>query len=615
MTSVTIGDSVTSIGFGAFDGCTGLTTVTIGNSVTSIGFWAVYGCTGLTSVTIGNSVTTIVDNAFYGCTNLDTINFNADSCVYVYNYDGDYDYYLSVFSDCNNLSTLNIGNNVKFIPKYAFRGCSGLTSVTIGDSVRSIGDSAFLGCTGLTTVNFNADSCVYMGTPAFSGCNNLRTLNIGNNVKFISNYAFSGCSGLTSVTIGNSVKTIGNNAFSSCTGLTRTNYTGTIAQWCDIDFGYFHANPIEFSRNLYINNQLVTNLVIPNTVNTIKSHAFYGDTCITSVTIPNSVTSIRDEAFYECTGLRLTNYSGTVGQWCDIDFINYTSNPIYYSHNLYINNQLVTNLVIPNTVDTIKPYAFCGDTCITSAFIPNSVTCIGDLAFDSCTNLTSVTIPNSVTSIGFGAFAYCTGLTSLTIGDSVASIGLLAFYSNTNLVTINYNADSCVFDVYLEDDLFPVFSGCNNLRTLNIGNNVKFIPNCAFNGCRYMDTIVFKGQNPPSTGAGCFNGVPRLTLIIVPCGRSAIYRDSLSAWFSNIVEDCGNSISEAKDEVDVVLQSSNGQIVLDGLATERVFVADVVGRLVYNATVTGRTAIAVPNSGVYFVKVGTRPARKVVVVK
>ena len=155
LTSVTIPDSVTSIGSKAFSGCKGLTSVIVdegntkyhsaGNclietatktlilgcktsviptdgSVTSIGYSAFGGCTGLTSVTIGNSVTSIGSEAFSGC---------------------------------KGLTSITIPKSVTSIGDWTFAGCIGLTSVTIPDSVTSIGWAAFAGCTGLTSITFN----------------------------------------------------------------------------------------------------------------------------------------------------------------------------------------------------------------------------------------------------------------------------------------------------------------------------------------------------------------------------------------------------------------------------------------------------------------------------
>ena len=179
---------VTSIGEGAFYGCSGLTNVTIPNSVSSIGNMAFDWCTGLTSVTIGNSVTSIGYSAFYGTAWY--IN-QPDGLVYAgpvaYTYKG----------TMPSGTSIVLKEGTKGIADYAFNRCSGLTSVAIPNSVTKIGNRAF------------------------EYSNGLKSVTIPNSVSSIGNYAFDGCSGLTSVAIPNSVTYIGKGAFWGCSGLTR----------------------------------------------------------------------------------------------------------------------------------------------------------------------------------------------------------------------------------------------------------------------------------------------------------------------------------------------------------------------------------------------------------
>ena len=141
ITSVTIPNSVTSIGRYAFEWCSRLTSVTIGNSVTSIGDHAFYNCNRMTSVSIGNSVTSIGNDAFLKCKGLTSVTIpNSVTSI------GDY-----AFRECSGLTSVTIPNSVTSIGESAFRECSGLTSVTIPNSVTSIGDYAF-DCKNLATV-------------------------------------------------------------------------------------------------------------------------------------------------------------------------------------------------------------------------------------------------------------------------------------------------------------------------------------------------------------------------------------------------------------------------------------------------------------------------------
>ena len=368
--------SVIAIGDEAFENCSRLTSVTIPNSVTSIGNSAFNGCSELTSVTIPNSVTSIGNSAFQVCSGLESVNISDLSAWCKIDFSNVYSnpliYAQNLYLDGELITDLTIPDDIIEIKQYTFSGCSSLASVTVPNSVISIGDSAFSGCSGLTSVTI-PNNVTTVGRQAFYDCRELKELRFEDGEKRLS---------------------IGDSSFSGCS-------IGT----------------------LYLGRDINTNSSTP-----------FGNASITDLTIGKNITTIGDSAFSNCS-IESVNISD-LSAWCKIYFASSSSNPLYYASNIYLNGELVTDLIIPNDITEIKQYTFSGCSSLASVTIPNSVTSVGDSAFSGCSALSSLTIGGSVTTIGNYAFSGCSSLVTATIPNSVTTVGNYAFEDCDNLYSL-----------------------------------------------------------------------------------------------------------------------------------------------------------------------------------
>ena len=254
---------------------------------------------------------------------------------------------------------------------------------------------------------------------------------------------------------------IGKNTFSGFSNLSKV-YISDMKSWCHLNFGNTNANPLAYAENLYLNDVLVEDLIVPNDTTKISNYAFVGCKSIKSIVIPDSVTYIGELAFKRCDNLKavqigsgVTNISNSAFDYCyGLESIVVDENNTEYMSidgNLYTKDgktlvkyatgKTDEEFVIPYGVTTVDANAFIGCQNLKKVIIPNSVSLIGDCAFQDCTNLANIAISKSVTIIGNCAFYNCSSLTNIIIPKNVTNIGNYAFWKSL-VLTIYVEAES-----------------------------------------------------------------------------------------------------------------------------------------------------------------------------
>mgnify|MGYP000469767694 CR=1 FL=1 len=296
--SVTIPESVTSIGKSAFEDCSNLDSLTIKGVATSIGAYAFGSCTSLTSLSLVGSFQTIGDYAFVSCgmtsltidatiTSIEKYAFSSRSLTSLsltgnVQKIGDYAFY-----SCSSLKTVTLPKSLTSIGAYAFDSCTSLDSIEIPGTVTEIGDFAFH-LSGLTSVKID-EGVQSTGVHMFYDCDNLATVNLPESLTTIAKGSFAFCSDLNHVKIPARVTCIGDGAFSHCTSLSEITLQDEVKT---------------IGADAFLSCQELTSITLPDSVTDIGKEAFGHCSKLESITIPKNVTTIKSDTFDFCFNLK-----------------------------------------------------------------------------------------------------------------------------------------------------------------------------------------------------------------------------------------------------------------------------------------------------------------------
>ena len=623
MVNATIGTTTESIGECTFYNCKKLETVVIGYSVKSIGNYAFYNCalgrvsipsattvignfafaknSNLTKATLRKNLLTIGDGAFKDCGLLSTISIPTTVTSI-----GD-----EAFENCTSIASVTIPTGVTEIKKRTFSNCSSLANVTIKGEVTSIGESAFLN-NAFTAIQL-PESLKTIGSSAFRNCGKLEKITLPNNTVNIGNAAFLNCSALHLVSVPDSVASVGKNVFFYNDDITveiRKN-SGTVSDKLLAQQGIHHVildeNISTIGKNVFDscyelssvtygnetvksgeyklsksikavgsevfkNNPLLRNLIVPDTLENIGDNAFYnaiqsGYHCkdvivtfyyvngeiaanilnsqyVSHIVVNDNIHALGEKAFFNMPVLETISLPDTIsavganvfanpgkkvmatfrgvdgtidasvydGKTSGICYLYIEDGIKNIGKNAFANSDTVLGVEIVNT-DTIDDYAFSNCPAMKQLYI-DSVVNINDYAFYNDIAIDDIVINQNLVNIGSHAFDSCKLIPKVKLPNTVRNIGAYAFYDCNSMKSINIPVGVDIINEY-------TFFGCASLLSVDLPNTVKSIGDYAYYGCVLVNDLSL-GNAVESIGAYAFYNCNKVKEIILPDSLKSI---------------------------------------------------------------------------------------------
>ena len=519
VTDVVLKDGTKVIAGGAFYNSF-LASVTLPEGVLGVGANA-FSCSNLSEITLPSSISRIGNNAFYQCSNLTKVNIKSSRV----------DLGESMFYNCSALTTVEMPGATT-IPDYTFRGCSNLTTLTLGrnltDIIADTSSSGFYGCKKLKDVYYN-------GTPGDWANINFSDLNAS--PGYGSNGYNLYCNGelLTELTLSSDVKPY---AFSYCTSLKKVTVENDISIG-DRAFIWTEIPEIEFGEN-------VTSV---GTINYTSN--------LTTVTLGSNIRTIAKGAFFSySTNQKNLYYKGTLESWCNIEYTEGTGvDPeftlgLMYMYNLYIDNQKVVDLVIPETITTIKQNSFSANNGIKTVTIGDNVTYIEPYSFAYCVSLENISIGKNITQVAalVSSLYVCPSLKSISVGaDNPVFLTEENVLFNKEKTTLFIYPSSRIGETYTIPSGVTTLSGSSfsnlanlkhliipdevisaedaidgsSLLTITIGSGMENLGSEPFKSCRALTTITVNEQNQTySSKNGVLFNKDKTQILCYPRGKT-----------------------------------------------------------------------------------------------
>ena len=619
--SITFTDKITSIGEGAFEGCTSLksfelpanvnkvsndmlkgcttlATVTLHENTTSLGEYSFANCVKIAKMELPESVSTIGAGAFAGCSKLDAINL-PEALTTIADY---------TFQNCHILDSITFPPNLTSIGAYAFYSCKRINVIDIPKTVQSIGEKAFYGCETLSLIVLYSENCT-LGPSGFSSIANVYKIYVPESklaaYKVAPNW----------IPYANNMRPLKNDGKSFLLNgifYRITDFENLLVQI----FGYeSSSNELVIPETVKFNDKeytvtsladkcfakctILTKLTLPETIGYIGKQAFSGCSNLTTLNIPEKVTVINEYTFEDCAKLRTLTLPETVtqiGQYafanCDaLTTINLPANLEAINQGIFQGCHHLLTIEIPSTIETISPFAFKDCSYLTDVIIPDNVTSIGKAAFANTRTLEYIEFPETMTSIGDSAFYGCWILKQAIVKGTNTKLGERAFDKCDKITTIYVPVTE--LEAYKNDEnwgkykdiIYPLYLvntttdyGCStNQRhdvlidsTITFTVEKDFILQVLLNDQDVSDQLVQDGNTFSLKIFDLTNTktIKAVTYIASNEGYYEIATKEQLYWFVEHIAQPGNQAANGKLTADIVCNTDVVSRVHDGKTTE-----------------------------------------------
>ena len=275
----------------------------------------------------------------------------------------------------------------------------------------------------------------------------------------------------------------------------------------------------------------IEHIKIKSGITSIGNYAFNNCGSFSDITIPESITSIGYNAFSNCDILEHV-YITSIEAWCKIDFNLQSANPLSMGATLYLNNKTLEELVVPDTIQEIKPYTFYNCQQLKNVVFHNNITKIGNYAFYNCQNITTGIstsfFPETLIEIGGNAFSGNLNITSINIPKSLKKVGINAFYNCLQLKYVDVDSIETWCNIFFDGSASnPLYNGAvlyidnKKLKNLEIPNSVSCVNQYSFANYEGLESVIIH-PNVTSIGKSAFSYCSNLESVIMLDGVKEI---------------------------------------------------------------------------------------------